>query len=591
MDPLANLLLFPTYATQEGEGWRIRTKGWTYTLRDSNSRTMRMAFRLAKAVTGISEADQSRDIFNNRFGMLMARTSRNVMALVKVAGLTVPTHMEIEGDPTERDPSPDKEKYQSVMSSTNNTVASSNSATGNMPYTHKVHAARMYAENGMFTSYLELSSPVLKAWLACASHPIQTSADRGHVLLRLEGFLYDNPTPALGVVDLIGPYGVSVISDIDDTIKISHVSRGKRALVEKALFQSCEAVPGMAELYRQWWQQGAHFHYVSNSPWQMLPTLRTFFNDHHFPPGSAHLKLWNSGDGSRVSFLQNPAEGKREAIREIIRDFPHRQFILVGDSGQMDMELYASISHEFPGQVVKIFIRDITTPPPLPKRPARHLFNGNGSSTPPTQSLSMLPLHTSSDTLARTQSTDDLIDLGSSLGPHIVKSRSDGALCHPSTATSNEYPTFNRPQPPSSRKQPPPVPARSYASPRRAVEKASLLQPRNPTPLDLPYRAGTYHPGQKPLLLDSGSSSARSQSAVLTTSQFQHPGNPPGAAVPPPAISREEQLLIEFKERIIRVFGDLDSDQWEMFHDAKAINHESVMKRALDQVRQWQPSP
>ncbi|KAJ1973036.1 hypothetical protein H4R35_004344 [Dimargaris xerosporica] len=585
MDPLANLLLFPTYATQEGEGWRIRTKGWTYTLRDSNSRTMRMAFRLAKAVTGISEADQSRDIFNNRFGMLMARTSRNVMALVKVAGLTVPTHMEIEGDPTERDPSPDKEKYQSAVLSVDTPLAFSGSSIENVPYTHKAHAARMYAENGMFTSYLDLPSPVLKAWLASASQPVQTSADRGHVLVRLEGFLYDNPTPAFGVVDLIGPYGVSVISDIDDTIKVSNVSRGKRALVEKALFQSCEAVPGMAELYRQWWQQGAHFHYVSNSPWQMLPTLRSFFNDHHFPPGSAHLKLWNSGDGSRVSFLQNPAEGKREAIREIIRDFPHRRFILVGDSGQLDMELYASISHEFPGQVVKILIRDITTPPPLPKRPTRRLLNGNDNSTSPLRSMTALPLRPSTDTLPHTRSTIDLIDLDPSSEPPIAKSHSDGTLRHSTTVTTNKNAVANRSHPPTSYRQPPPVPKRSYHSPRSVTDKHSLLQPRDSTPPDVPIHASTYHPGQRPLVLDHGSSSARSQSAVLTTSQFERPGNPPGAAVPPPTISREEQLLIEFKERIIRVFGDLDSDQWEMFHDAKAINQESVMKRALDQLQ------
>ncbi|KAJ1924414.1 hypothetical protein IWQ60_005205 [Tieghemiomyces parasiticus] len=391
-----NLLLFPTYATKEKDGWRVRTKGWTYTT-NSNSRKVRVALALARKMTGSGAEEEARSMFTDRFSMLMADTMRNTTVSVRVAGLTVPTHMVIEGDPVEPNPGPNTSAYNATMANAQPNGSSAASLTSARPPSHTApplprrtselprqgsDSVRVYAENGRFSSYLQVSNRDVMHWLGEASPETKDAAMRGHMLLRLEGFLYHNSTPSFGVADLISPYGTSVISDIDDTIKISNVTGGKLALMQNTLFQRSQQVPGMAALYRSWWEQGVHFHYVSNSPWQLLPTLQKFFRENNFPPGSAHLKMWDTGEGgSRFSFLQSPADGKRDAIRGILADFPYRKFIFVGDSGQMDMELYADIAREFPNQVVKIFIRDITSPDPH----VPDTKSDSDSCTPPTR--------------------------------------------------------------------------------------------------------------------------------------------------------------------------------------------------------------
>ena len=54
---------------------------------------------------------------------------------------------------------------------------------------------------------------------------------------------------------------------------------------------------------------------------------------------------------------------KLGVIRSIVRDFPGRKFILVGDSGEQDPEIYADIMREFPGRVLHVFIRDAGADP------------------------------------------------------------------------------------------------------------------------------------------------------------------------------------------------------------------------------------
>ncbi|KAF9959031.1 hypothetical protein BGZ72_010372 [Mortierella alpina] len=139
-----------------------------------------------------------------------------------------------------------------------------------------------------------------------------------------------------GVVNLIDPEGISIISDIDDTIKETNVSAGARIILRNTFLKDMRDVPGMAKVYKQWWEHGAAIHYVSNSPWQLIPSLLEFFHTHKFPPGSAHLRLH---DSVLKTYFMEPGENKRRSIREILKDFPKRKFILIGDSGEIDMEM------------------------------------------------------------------------------------------------------------------------------------------------------------------------------------------------------------------------------------------------------------
>ncbi|KAG0325987.1 hypothetical protein BG000_001572 [Podila horticola] len=161
-----------------------------------------------------------------------------------------------------------------------------------------------------------------------------------------------------GIVNLIDPEGISIISDIDDTIKETNVVAGARIILRNTFLKEMRDVPGMASIYNRWWKRGAAVHYVSNSPWQLIPSLLDFFHTHKFPPGSAHLRLH---EGVLKTYYMTPGEHKRRCIKEIMTDFPDRKFILVGDSGEIDMEIYTEIALAHPSQVFKIFIRDIST--------------------------------------------------------------------------------------------------------------------------------------------------------------------------------------------------------------------------------------
>ncbi|KAI8971892.1 hypothetical protein BDF20DRAFT_887072 [Mycotypha africana] len=185
-----------------------------------------------------------------------------------------------------------------------------------------------------------------------------------------------------GIVNLVEPIGISVISDIDDTIKITEILSGARTVLSKTFFETPLDVPGMADVYMAWYTQGAAFHYVSNSPFQLMPMLENFLSDNQFPPGSVHLR----DDGKLISRLvETPGQAKHNTIKKIMMDFPLRQFILIGDSGEIDLEVYTRIALEHPEQVLKIYIRDVTTPNFIKKKKEK---NSQTASQPQKQPLS-----------------------------------------------------------------------------------------------------------------------------------------------------------------------------------------------------------
>jgi phosphatidate phosphatase APP1 len=160
-------------------------------------------------------------------------------------------------------------------------------------------------------------------------------------------------------VYLVGQEGLSVISDIDDTVKISEVYKGKRALLENAFTREFQAVESMAALFRSWVRNyGANFQFVSKSPPAFHEPLNEFLIREGFPNASLHLCPLFSKERSMF---------KEKRIEAILEEFPARKFVLVGDSGETDPEVYATISRKHPEQVVKILVREVD--PSLPVDP------------------------------------------------------------------------------------------------------------------------------------------------------------------------------------------------------------------------------
>jgi phosphatidate phosphatase APP1 len=157
------------------------------------------------------------------------------------------------------------------------------------------------------------------------------------------------------------PNGVSVISDIDDTIKHSAISSGAREIFRNAFIRDLHdlTIDGVQEWYSELAKMGVKFHYVSNSPWQLYPVITKFFAEAGLPSGSFHLKQYS---GMLQGIFEPVAERKKSTLDRIASDFPQRRFILVGDSGEADLEVYMDFVQENPGRVLAVFIRDVTTP-------------------------------------------------------------------------------------------------------------------------------------------------------------------------------------------------------------------------------------
>ncbi len=160
-----------------------------------------------------------------------------------------------------------------------------------------------------------------------------------------------------GSVLFLDARGVSVISDIDDTIKVSQVT-DKKALLTNTFIREFKAVPGMAAAYRALADGGASFHYVTASPWQLYEPLAGFMSVSGFPAGTFHMKLFRMKDSSLLNLFASPEESKPAAIEPILRAGPDRRVILVGDAGEKDPEIYGGIARRFPGQIVHVFIRN-----------------------------------------------------------------------------------------------------------------------------------------------------------------------------------------------------------------------------------------
>jgi phosphatidate phosphatase APP1 len=163
----------------------------------------------------------------------------------------------------------------------------------------------------------------------------------------------------IGTIHVLSNSGVSVISDIDDTIKVSEV-RNRQALLLNTFCRPFKAVEGMAGLYRAWHTNGAQFHYLSASPWQLYIPLAEFIGKAGFPAGTFHMKAFRVKDSTVLALLGDPEAFKLKLIRPLFEQFPRRRFLLVGDSGEKDPEIYGQIAREFPRQVRGIFIRDVT---------------------------------------------------------------------------------------------------------------------------------------------------------------------------------------------------------------------------------------
>lgn len=85
-----------------------------------------------------------------------------------------------------------------------------------------------------------------------------------------------------------------------------------------------------------------------------------------------------------TSLFEPAGQRKRPGIVEIMDEFKDSKFIMIGDSGEQDLEVYTSLARERPDQVTAIFIRDVTS-----GRVGEFVKNGVYDSTPRMSQLNL----------------------------------------------------------------------------------------------------------------------------------------------------------------------------------------------------------
>jgi phosphatidate phosphatase APP1 len=177
--------------------------------------------------------------------------------------------------------------------------------------------------------------------------------------LKLRYSVDDGEVDVEQTVPVLATKGLSVVSDIDDTIKVSHVLDRKK-LLEKTFMSEFQPVPGMATAYRKLAGTGASFHYLSSSPWQLFAPLDAFRAKAGFPSGTFHLRIYRPGSiRSNLDFMGDSQPYKLRNLRRLLGETGEREFILVGDAGEKDPEIYGTIARAFPGRVRAIYIRKV----------------------------------------------------------------------------------------------------------------------------------------------------------------------------------------------------------------------------------------
>jgi phosphatidate phosphatase APP1 len=298
------IVFFPTYARRTATGWRAAVAGMVSRPLPERSRRRALAVAVLKRLLELEDADIDTDVFRKRAESFLFQ---------RVAGRRVRVAV---GD--------------------------------------RLVTAEPSDRSGHFQVEFELDESFIAGHAAPAAggcrwlHYASAGGDEEAAA----------ETVCEGRIQLVEEQGLSVISDIDDTVKVSNVA-DRRELLRNTLLREFTAVPGMPEAYRRWEQSGAAFHYVSASPWQLSDCLCRFLGAAGLPAGSMHLKLFRLKDSTPLGRLTARKRSKRRAIEQIMHDFPGRRFVLVGDSGERDPEVYASVARRRPEQVAAVLIRRV----------------------------------------------------------------------------------------------------------------------------------------------------------------------------------------------------------------------------------------
>jgi phosphatidate phosphatase APP1 len=152
-----------------------------------------------------------------------------------------------------------------------------------------------------------------------------------------------------------------LVSDIDDTVMVTALPRPFLAAWNTFVLDehARRPVPGMSVFYERLLrsQPGAPVIYLSTGAWNVAPTLTRFLGRNLYPAGTLLLTDW--GPTHDRWFRSGPAH-QRAALRRLAEEFPQIDWVLVGDDGQHDEQLYDEFLTDHPENVAAVAIRQLT---------------------------------------------------------------------------------------------------------------------------------------------------------------------------------------------------------------------------------------
>lgn len=166
-------------------------------------------------------------------------------------------------------------------------------------------------------------------------------------------------TAPIQVVDPAARHGI--VADIDDTVMVTRLPRplvaGWNAFVRHE--NAREAVPGMAELFDRLLAGAGDgpVLYLSTGAWNAAPAIGRFLRRHGFPAGTLLLTDWGP---TNTGWFRSGTRHKVAQLHRLFTEFPGIRWVLVGDDGQRDPEIYAGAARHFPDRVRAILLRQLT---------------------------------------------------------------------------------------------------------------------------------------------------------------------------------------------------------------------------------------
>jgi phosphatidate phosphatase APP1 len=173
----------------------------------------------------------------------------------------------------------------------------------------------------------------------------------------------DDVAPVTAAVFVVDPaVRAGLLSDIDDTVMVTALPRPLLAAWNTFVLDehARRPVPGMAVLYERFVRDnpGAPVVYLSTGSWNVAPTLTRFLERHLYPAGTLLLTDW----GPTVDrWFRSGREHKRSSLERLSQEFPDLHWLLVGDDGQHDEEIYGAFATTHPANVSAVAIRQLTT--------------------------------------------------------------------------------------------------------------------------------------------------------------------------------------------------------------------------------------